>query len=237
MIRSALYFAAYWLLTAFFAITCTLLALLPGRKPLAYGLQMYGSSQLVALRFVAGIKIKVKGRERLPEQPVVIAAKHQSWGDGFVMVSEIAQLSFVAGDHMYKFPLVGRILKKIGAIVLSNGGGDEARARMNEGLDVLRSEGRDVLIYPEGHLSKPGEQHAYRKGVWHLYAALNRPCTPVATNLGLAWNQQDFRKTAGTATVEFLDPIPPGLPKDEFMAQLEAVVETRTQALVQEGLK
>ena len=237
MIRSALYFAAYWLLTAFFAITCTLLALLPGRKPLAYGLQMYGSAQLVALLYVAGIKIKVKGRERLPEQPVVIAAKHQSWGDGFVMVSEIAQLSFVAGDHLYKFPLVGRILKKIGAIVLSNGGGDEARARMNEGLDILRREGRDVLIYPEGHLSKPGEQHAYRKGVWHLYAALNRPCTPVATNLGLAWNQQDFRKTAGTATVEFLDPIPPGLPKDEFMAQLEAVVETRTQALVQEGLK
>ena len=102
---------------------------------------------------------------------------------------------------------------------------------------MLRHDHRDVLIYPEGHLSKPGEQHAYRKGVWHLYDALKRPCTPVATNLGLAWNQQDFRKTPGRVTVEFLDPIEPGLPKDAFMARLEAAIETRTQMLVKEGLK
>jgi len=236
MVRSIAYCAAYWLITAVFALVCTVLALLPGRAALAYGLQLYGSAQIVALRYVAGIKIVVKGRERLPEQPVVIAAKHHSWGDGFVMLSEIAQLSFVADDHLYKFPLVGRILKKIGAIVLSNGGGDEARARMNQSLDMLRAEGRDVLIYPEGHLSAPGEQHPYRKGVWHLYDALQRPCTPVATNLGLAWNQQAFRKTPGRATVEFLDPIPPGLSKDAFMQQLEAVIEARTNDLVKEGL-
>jgi 1-acyl-sn-glycerol-3-phosphate acyltransferase len=54
------------------------------------------------------------------------------------MISELAQLSFVAGDHLYKFPLVGRILNKLGAIVLSNGGGEEARARMNDSLDMLR---------------------------------------------------------------------------------------------------
>jgi len=107
---------------------------------------------------------------------------------------------------------------------------------MNQSLDMLRAEGRDVLIYPEGHLSAPGEQHPYRKGVWHLYDALQRPCTPVATNLGLAWNQQAFRKTPGRATVEFLDPIPPGLSKDAFMQQLEAVIEARTNDLVKEGL-
>ncbi|MAP48448.1 MAG: 1-acyl-sn-glycerol-3-phosphate acyltransferase [Oceanicaulis sp.] len=236
MVRSAAYFVAYWLITAVFALACSLLALLPGRKPLAYGIQLYGSAQRVALFCIAGISIEVRGKDRLPREPSVIAAKHQSWGDGFVMISELAQLSFVAGDHLYKFPLVGRILNKLGAIVLSNGGGDDARARMNDSLDMLRHERRDVLIYPEGHLAAPGEKHAYRKGVWHLYAALNRPCTPVATNLGLAWNQQSFRKMPGRAVVEFLDPIEPGLEKDEFMARLEAVIEARTDALVKEGL-
>lgn len=236
MVRSAAYFVAYWLITAVFALTCSLLALLPGRKPLAYGIQLYGSAQRVALFFIAGVSIEVRGKDRLPREASVIAAKHQSWGDGFVMISELAQLSFVAGDHLYKFPLVGRILNKLGAIVLSNGGGDDARARMNDSLDMLRQERRDVLIYPEGHLAAPGEKHAYRKGVWHLYAALGRPCTPVATNLGLAWNRQAFRKTPGRAVVEFLDPIEPGLEKDEFMARLEAVIEARTDALVKEGL-
>jgi 1-acyl-sn-glycerol-3-phosphate acyltransferase len=54
----------------------------------------------------------------------------------------------------------------------------------------------------------------------------------VATNLGLFWPQQDFRKHAGRATVEFLDPIEPGLERGAFMAKLEGAVETRTQQLI-----
>jgi 1-acyl-sn-glycerol-3-phosphate acyltransferase len=42
----------------------------------------------------------------------------------------------------------------------------------------------------------------------------------------------DFEKTAGTATVEFLDPILPGDDKDAFMARLEAVIETRSNELI-----
>jgi 1-acyl-sn-glycerol-3-phosphate acyltransferase len=236
-VRSSAYFAAYWLITANFAILCTLLALLPGRKILGWGLQLYGSAQLFALRYIAGVRIEVRGKERLPAQPVVIGAKHHSWGDAFVMLAHVSQISFVAGDHLYKFPLVGRILKKIGAIVLSNQGGDEARARLEDGMRELQADRRDVLIYPEGHLSAPGEKHRYRTGVWRLYDALERPCAPVATNLGLAWRQQSFFKTPGCVVVEFLDPIEPGLDKDAFMERLERVVETRTEELIAKGLR
>lgn len=235
-VRSSLYFVAYWAITVFFALVCTALALIPGRKLLAWGIQMYGSTQLLAMRVCAGIHVDVRGRDRLPAEPVVFGAKHHSWGDGFVMVSQIAQISFVAGDHLYRFPLVGRILKKLGAIVLSNHGGEEARARLEEGMQSLKTDGRDVLIYPEGHLAAPGEKHRYRTGVWRLYQALNRPCTPVATNLGLAWNCQSFVKRPGRVVVEFLEPIEAGMDKDEFMARLEAVVEARTNALIAEGL-
>ncbi|MCR9128856.1 MAG: 1-acyl-sn-glycerol-3-phosphate acyltransferase [Alphaproteobacteria bacterium] len=236
-IRSIAYFIAYWLITANFAILCTFLALMPGRKILGWGLQLYGSAQLTALKYIAGVHVEVRGKERLPSEPVVIGAKHQSWGDGFVMLAHIAQISFVAGDHLYKFPLVGRILKKIGAIVLSNQGGEEARTRLEDGMKSLQADRRDVLIYPEGHLARPGEKHRYRTGVWRLYDALERPCAPVATNLGLAWDQQSFFKTPGRVVVEFLDPIEPGLDKDAFMERLERVVESRTDALVAEGLR
>ena len=234
-VRSIGFEIAYWTITAIAALTCTLLVLHPSRKPLAWGLQMYGSAQVAAMRYIAGIKVEIRGRERLPDEPVVIGAKHQSWGDGFVMLSELAQLSFVAGDHLYKFPLVGRILNKIGAIILSNGGGEEAQARLNAGIEVLKADGRDVLIYPEGHLSAPGEKHRYRSGVWRLYALLNRPCTPVATDLGLGWDRQSFFKHPGRVVVEFLDPIAPGLDKEEFLERLEACVEAHTNALIAEG--
>jgi 1-acyl-sn-glycerol-3-phosphate acyltransferase len=234
-IRSIGFEIAYWMITVIAALTCTLLAVFPSRKPLAWGLQMYGSAQVAAMRYIAGIDVEIRGRERLPDEPVVIGAKHQSWGDGFVMLSEFAQLSFVAGDHLYKFPLVGRILKKIGAIVLSNGGGEQAQARLNEGIDALKADGRDVLIYPEGHLSAVGEKHRYRSGVWRLYALLDRPCSPVATSLGLGWDRQSFFKYPGRVVVEFLDPIAPGMDKDAFLKLLEARVEAHTNALIAEG--
>ncbi|MCP2678812.1 1-acyl-sn-glycerol-3-phosphate acyltransferase [Maricaulaceae bacterium NA33B04] len=234
-LRSTGFEIAYWLITVFAALTCTLLAAFPSRKPLAWGLQMYGSAQVAALKYIAGITVEVRGRDRLPNEPVVFGAKHQSWGDGFVMLSQIAQLSFVAGDHLYKFPLVGRILKKIGAIVLSNQGGEEAQARLNEGIDALKTDGRDVLIYPEGHLSAVGEKHRYRSGVWRLYMLLDRPCTPVATSLGVGWDRQSFFKSKANVVVEFLDPIAPGMDKDAFLAELESRVETCTNQLIAEA--
>jgi 1-acyl-sn-glycerol-3-phosphate acyltransferase len=61
------------------------------------------------------------------------------------------------------------------------------------------------------------------------------PVVPLATNLGLFWPEEKYEKHPGTATLEFLEPIPVGLPKDEFLARLEAVVETRTAELIAEA--
>ena len=41
---------------------------------------------------------------------------------------EIKDLAFVTGDHLEKFPLVGGILRKLGAIVIDTCGGGERKA-------------------------------------------------------------------------------------------------------------
>jgi 1-acyl-sn-glycerol-3-phosphate acyltransferase len=58
------------------------------------------------------------------------------------------------------------------------------------------------------------------------------PVAPVATNLGCFWPQMDLIKNAGRATVEFLDPIPVGLSRGEFLRRLEDAIETRSQELI-----
>ncbi|MFN3835971.1 MAG: lysophospholipid acyltransferase family protein [Glycocaulis sp.] len=235
LIRSTLFEIAYWLVTISFAVICAVLAVLPGKRPLSFGLFSYGRAMAFIMRFIAGIRIDLRGTQYLSRTPSVIAAKHQSWGDGFIMLATVRPLAFVAGDHLMKFPLVGYILRKAGAVVLSNNGGEEARARMAASLERLQRDRRHILIYPEGHLAAPGEKHPYRKGVYHLARDLDRPVVPVATSLGLAWDRQSFVKRPRTITVEFLEPLMPGEDKEAFMGQLEERIETRTAELIRAG--
>jgi 1-acyl-sn-glycerol-3-phosphate acyltransferase len=231
-LRSLAFAVAYWALSVFYALLASILALLPGRGPMAWAIRLYTRRMLWAMRWIAGIKVDLKGRERLPQGAFIVAAKHHSWGDGFVMFANIDNLAFVTGDHLEKIPLLRGLLKKLGAIVVDSCGGPEAPRALSQSAAAAHAEGRRILIYPEGHLARPGERYRYRSGVFHMQRDFNLPVVPVATNLGLFWRQQDFKKTPGTATVEFLDPIPPGLSRGEFLARLETVVETRTQALI-----
>ena len=108
-------------------------------------------------------------------------------------------------------------------------------ASLTEGMKRASAEGKRILIYPEGHLAPVDYKMRYKSGVWHMYRDLNAPVIPVATNLGLFWAQEAHKKTPGTAIIEFLEPIMPGMKKAEFMALLEERIESRTAELVGEA--
>ena len=98
-----------------------------------------------------------------------------------------------------------------------------------------KADGRRVLIYPEGHLAPVDHKMRYKAGVWHMYRDMGEPVVPVATNLGLFWAQTAHKKMPGTAVIEFLEPIQPGMEKAAFMTLLEDRIETRTAELVAEA--
>lgn len=230
--RSLAFAAAYWILSVVYAIAAAIAALAPGRGPLAATLRLYTRRMLWATHWIAGIKVDVMGKERLPDGAFIVAAKHHSWGDGFVMFAHVPNLAFVTGDHLERIPLLRGILRKFGAIVVDNCGGPEARRALAERAAAAHADGRRILIFPEGNLAKPGERFRYRTGVFYMYRDFDLPVVPVATNLGLFWPRAEFIKHPGRATVEFLDPIPPGLGRGEFLERLETTIEARTQQLI-----
>ncbi|MEM7728994.1 MAG: 1-acyl-sn-glycerol-3-phosphate acyltransferase [Pseudomonadota bacterium] len=233
MIRSTLFNLFFYAVTAAYALVGVLCSLVPGRALLMGSLRRYTRLVRWGMRVIAGIRVDVTGHARVPDDgPVIIAAKHQSYGDGIIMFHQFDDLSFVTGDHLEKFWLIKVILAKMNAVVVEHCGGAANRARMAETSARVREQGRRILIYPEGHLSRVGTRHPYKKGVWHLQQDFDCPVVPVATNLGQRWNQTDWIKHPGGAVVEFLDPIPPGLPKDDFMALLEDRIETRSRDLL-----
>lgn len=200
-------------------------------------IKKYTKSMRWSLRVFAGIQHEVRGKENLPDGPCVIAAKHQSWGDGFLIYPEIEGISFVTGDHLERFPFVKGILRKLGAIVIDTcGGGERKAASLTEGMERVANEDRRILIYPEGHLAPVGYHFKYKPGVWHMAKQMNVPIVPVATNIGVYWSQEDFRKKPGNAVIEFLPPIMPTESKSETMDAVTHAVEQKSAELLAEAL-
>lgn len=233
--RSILFAIAYYAISITHVLAAAVAALRPGRGAVRRVISRFGKRMVWAMRVFAGIKLEVRGRENLPEGAFIIAPKHQSWGDGFCSFSQFDDVAFVTGDHLERFPLFKPILRKLGAIVVDNCGGPEARNALQTAASQAHKEGRKILIYPEGHLAPVGVRYRYRSGVYYMSRDFDMQVVPVATNLGCFWPQQSFWKRPGTAVIEFLPPIPTGLKRTEFLTRLEKEIEDRTAELVAEA--
>lgn len=232
--RAFFFAVGFWWVSILYVFMAAALALVPGRKGVRWAVKRY-THRMVGLMKLVGIVPDVRGRERLPPAPFILAPKHSSYGDGFLMYIQFDDVSFVTGDHLERFPLVPKVLEKLGAIVIDNCGGPEARKDLAASFARAAEEKRIVLIYPEGHLTKVGEHKRIRAGVWHMQETSQWPVVPVATSLGLRWQEQDYAKYPGPAVIEFLDPIPPGLGKDEMVARPGEAIRTNTDRLIEEG--
>ncbi len=233
--NSFLFAIAYWFLSIAYAAMALVLTLLPGREPVKWIIGRYTRRMVWAMRVFAGIRLEVRGRDNVPDVPVIYACKHHSWGDGFCIYSTLPDLAFVTGDHLEKYPLMSTLLAKLGAIVVDSCGGVEARRSLAHRAAEAAKEGRSILIYPEGHLNAPGTYRRYRSGVWHMMNRFDMPVVPVATNLGLFWQEEQYRKTPGTAVLQFLEPIMPGMDKDRFLDLLRCRIEATSQDLIAEA--
>ena len=115
------------------------------------------------------------------------------------------------------------------------GGGSQALTDMIERARIELADNRQLIIFPEGTRRPAGAEPRYKIGVAHLYAAEGVPCLPIALNSGLFWPRRSLRRFPGTVVAEILDPIPPGLGKDEFFERLQNDLEGATARLIAEG--
>ena len=208
--RALVFNIFFYAVTFIYVLSCLLFSLVPGRGALMAALRRYTKVMVWGMRRIAGINIIITGRENIPASgPVIIAPKHQSYGDGFVIFSEFKDLSFVAGNQLEKFWGFKRILTKMNAVMIDNCGGTDSQKKMEEQSATVRAEGRRLMIFPEGHLSKVGTHHRYRKGVWHLQQNLTAPSCPSQIRSGSAGTKQIGKNTPERRILSISNPSRP----------------------------
>ena len=224
----------------FFAWSAGLQLLLLPVLVLPYGAAVWlqhawGHGTYFLLAAICGLRYQVRGLERLPQQPCIIASKHQSAWDTMIFGLLARRPGHILKRELLRIPLFGWYLLRAGGIPVDRKGGASALKGMIAKARRTIEDGRHVVIFPEGTRVAPGQRIPYHPGVAALYSQLKVSVVPVALNSGLFWGRRTFRKRPGCIVVEFLEPIPPGLPRRDFLAILEQRIETASARLVEEA--
>ncbi len=228
------------LLTIGFLLACTItcLVMIPlfagPRRWVMIGIGLWARVVTWLAWAICGIKTEVRGREHLPTGPALIAGKHQSLYDTCAPFAFLPDICYVLKKELVTIPLFGWYTLKGGMIVVDRSAGSTAlRKLVDDSKDRLRHT-RQIMIFPEGTRTTPGDEASYKPGIAALYRELDMPCIPMATNSGVHWPTKSWIRTPGTIVFEFLPPIPPGLKRGEFMRELEERIETASKALYAE---
>ena len=234
MARSLLFNILFYVTTTLFVVIGSPLLFAPRRWAMA-ALALHGRFELWLLEIIVGTKLEVRGREKLPNGACLVAAKHQSAWETFALIPLFRDPALLMKRELFWIPFHGWFSKKFEMIPVDRDKGPAALRRMLREAKARIADGREIIIFPEGTRRAPGAPPDYKTGVILLYEALRVPCVPVALNSGLFWPRRSLVRRPGTIVVEFLDPIPPGLPKAEFLKRLTEAIETASTRLLAEA--
>ena len=184
-------------------------------------------------RWMVGLRVEVRGE--IPSGEVLIAAKHQSFLDIMMIFTALPSAKFIMKKEILWTPVIGLYAKRLQCVAVDRGKRGQAVEQMLKDVQAGRADAGQLIIYPQGTRVAPGVKKPYKVGTGVLYEQMNQPCVPVAINVGVFWPRKGIIRRPGLAVVEFLPAIEPGKDRDAFLAELEEVVETRSNALMAEA--
>lgn len=233
ILRSTIFIVWFSLVTAVLAVAFLPALLLP-RAVTVWMAQRWVALSFWGLKVFAGLGFEVRGTP--PSRGVLVALKHMSMWETMAIYHLLDDPAIVLKKSLQHVPFYGWYITKARMIAIDREGKAHALRKMAGAARAELAAGRSVAIFPEGTRVEPGAPPRYKPGVAALYSQLGVACVPVALNSGLFWTgPAGFLKKRGTIVIAFLEPIPTGLRRHEFMTRLEAAIETETNALIVEG--
>lgn len=124
-------------------------------------------------------RVVITGVENIPAQGgVVLVSNHISYWDPVVIGCALPRrVYFMAKQELFKIPLLGPFITRVGAFPIKRGGAD--RSAIRTALSHLES-GRVVGIFPEGTRNKGDDMLDPHLGAAMLSTRASVPVLPVA---------------------------------------------------------
>jgi 1-acyl-sn-glycerol-3-phosphate acyltransferase len=196
--------------------------LLPEKFTLLFG-KLLGHYVIFVVRFFLNTRVEIKGINNIPKkEKYFVASAHQSMFETFALQAVLDFPVFILKKELLKIPIFGLYLKKIKSIEITRDTTTKDNLSFFDKVSSnLKESDRPLLIFPQGTRIKVGEKVPFKKGVGRIYESLNISCVPIALDSGKVWPKKGMLKYPGKITISLLEPIQPGLKREEFIRTLE----------------
>jgi 1-acyl-sn-glycerol-3-phosphate acyltransferase len=118
---------------------------------------------------------RVEGSSNLPNNGFILAANHTSFLDPPVLGGMVRRpLVFAAKDELFSVPILGKVIKRLGALPV------RAKSDFRNIRIMIRSlkEGRAVVMFPQGTRIPEGQTGRLEIGVIFLAQVTGAPIVP-----------------------------------------------------------
>ena len=161
-----------------------------------------------AILAAAGVKVKVRGLENIPSEPVLFVGNHRSFFDIPVIYATVPnQTGFVAKKQIKKVPFLSWWMTCINCLFLDREDVKQALQMILAGIELIKN-GTSVCIMPEGTRNYEEEMLPFKDGSCKMAEKTGCPIIPIAM-----WKNDDIfeaqfpRVKAKTVTVYYGEPI------------------------------
>lgn len=157
-----------------------------------------------------GVRVEVRGTERIPAGTCIFAANHTSSADAPAVVGAIPRrIAILLKRPLFEWPIVGQAFHLAHFIPVDRFNRESAIESLDKATEALRK-GQSFLIYPEGTRSPDGRLQEFKKGTAVMAIKSGIPVVPVAcSGAHRVMEKRSMIIHPGRILVEFLDPIDP----------------------------
>jgi cytidylate kinase len=162
---------------------------------------------LARLFFKVCFRLKIYGLEHFRPGAAVIAANHASFYDPPVLsISCPEEVHFLARGSLFEVPLLGRLIRALNSHPIARGASDAVAFRT---MIELLSQGKKLILFPEGNRSPDGELQMLERGLAFLVQKANCRIIPAyIEGTFKAWpRNRKVPKFFGRMSVVFGSPI------------------------------
>lgn len=219
VIRSLVFYPLFYGFSALLVIA-SVLAIPLGRGALKKVVALWGDWHFWCVENILGIAIIQRGV--IPDEPVLIAVKHESFFEAIDMPRLFSFPTVFAKRELFWIPGWGFSARVYGLVPVARDGGAKSLRKMIATAKLRIGEGRPLVIFPEGTRVPHGKEPPLQSGFAGIYKLLGLPVVPVAVDSGPFYHR--IIKQPGTITYQVGETIPAGLPRAEVERRVHRAI-------------